>query len=45
MAAALDALADDFDELVGILRPWGEKIREAGGYVAGPVDLWPVRDD
>ena len=45
MAAALEALGDDFGELVGLLKPWGEKIREVGGYVAGPVDLWPVRDD
>ena len=26
-------------------RPWGEQIRAAGGYVGGPVDLWPNRDD
>jgi hypothetical protein len=45
MAPALDALGDDLDELVGLLRPWGVAIREAGGYVGGPVDLWPVRDD
>ena len=45
MQAALEALGDDFDELVGILKPWGATIREAGGYVGGPVELWPVRDD
>ena len=45
MAPALDALGDDFDELIGLLKPWGVKIREVGGYVAGPVDLWPNRDD
>ena len=45
MAPALDALGDDLDELVGLLRPWGVAMREAGGYVGGPVDLWPVRDD
>lgn len=45
MYLALDALGDDFDELIGLLRPWGVMIREAGGYVGGPVDLWPVRDD
>jgi hypothetical protein len=45
MAPALDALADDLGELVGLLKPWGEKIREVGGYVSGPVDLWPNRDD
>ena len=45
MAPALDALGDDFDELIGVLKPWGVAIREVGGYVAGPVDLWPNRDD
>jgi len=45
MAPALEALADDLDELIGLLRPWGVAIREVGGYVGGPVDLWPVRDD
>jgi len=44
MAPALDALGDDLDELIGLLRPWGVAIREVGGYVGGPVDLWPVRD-
>jgi len=45
MAPALAALDGDLDELVALLRPWGTAIRDAGGYVAGPVDLWPVRDD
>jgi hypothetical protein len=45
MAPALDALDGDFGEFVDLLRPWGEAIREAGGYISGPVDLWPVRDD
>ena len=45
MTNALDALGDDLDELLGLLSPWGATIREAGGYVGGPVDLWPVRDD
>ena len=31
---ALDALGDDVDELVGLLDPWGEAIRAAGGYLA-----------
>jgi hypothetical protein len=44
MTNALDALGDDLDELLGLLSPWGATIREAGGYVGGPVDLWPVRD-
>ncbi len=45
MAPALEALGPDLDELIGLLRPWGAAIREVGGYVGGPVDLWPVRDD
>jgi hypothetical protein len=45
MMPALDALDGDIDEIVGLLKPWGVAIREAGGYVGGPVDLWPVRDD
>ena len=38
-------LGDDLGEVVGLLKPWGEKMRESGGYIAGPVDLWPDRDD
>jgi hypothetical protein len=45
MMPALDALGDDLSEVVELLRPWGVAMREAGGYVGGPVDLWPVRDD
>jgi hypothetical protein len=45
MVPALEAVGDDLDELVSLLRPWGVAIREVGGYVGGPVDLWPVRDD
>ena len=45
MKPALEALGDDLAEVVGLLRPWGAAMREAGGYVSGPVDLWPVRDD
>jgi hypothetical protein len=45
MINALDALGEDLDELIGLLSPWGATIREAGGYVGGPVDLWPTRDD
>lgn len=34
------ALGDDFDELVGILLPWGMAVRDAGGYLpSGPHDL------
>ena len=37
----LDALGDDgLEELVGLLTPWGEAIRDAGGYPAqGPHEL------
>jgi hypothetical protein len=45
MVPALEALGEDLAEVVGLLRPWGAAMREAGGYVSGPVDLWPVRDD
>jgi len=45
MLPALEALGDDIDEVLGLLRPWGVAMREAGGYVGGPVDLCPVRDD
>ena len=45
MVPALEALGEELAEVVGLLRPWGAAMREAGGYVSGPVDLWPVRDD
>ena len=30
-------------ELIERLKPWGEAMRAAGGYIGGPVDLWPNR--
>ena len=45
MMPALEALGSDLHEVLGLLRPWGVAMRESGGYVGGPVDLWPVRDD
>jgi len=45
MASALAALGDDLGEVVGLLKPWGATMRGSGGYIAGPVDLWPDRDD
>jgi hypothetical protein len=37
-------LGDDFDELIGLLVPWGEAVRAAAGYPAGgPSDLAPPR--
>jgi hypothetical protein len=40
----LDALGDSFDALLAILLPWGQAIRDSGGYPPqGPHDLAPVR--
>jgi hypothetical protein len=40
MRAALEALGDDLDELLGILVPWGATVREHKGYLStGPHDL------
>ena len=36
----VDALGDDFDELIAILTPWGAQVRDGRGYLpAGPHDL------
>lgn len=36
----VEALGDDVDELLGVLEPWGQAIRDARGYPAsGPHDL------
>ncbi len=41
---ALVALGEDLDELIGVLAPWGQAIRDAGGYPPqGPHDLAPAR--
>ena len=40
----VDTLGDGIDELVDLLTPWGQAIRDAGGYPPqGPHDLAPVR--
>ena len=44
MTPAIAALGDDVDVVVTALRPWGEQMRAAGGYIGGPVDLWPNRE-
>ena len=44
MTRAISALGDDIDDVIARLRPWGEQMRAAGGYIGGPVDLWPNRD-
>jgi hypothetical protein len=41
---ALEAIGDDFDDVVSALAPRGTAIRDAGGYIGGPVDLWPNRN-
>jgi hypothetical protein len=43
MAGVIGVLGDDADELIGILRPWGEAIRAAGGYPGNPGDLLRAR--
>jgi hypothetical protein len=43
LTPALDALGDGFDDLVGLLEPWGQAVRAAHGYPGGPGDLWPNR--
>jgi hypothetical protein len=38
----VDSLGDDIDELISMLRPWGDAIRAAGGYLmGGAADLAP----
>jgi hypothetical protein len=40
----IEALGDSLEELLGLLAPWGQAIRDAGGYPAqGPHDLAPGR--
>ena len=40
MRPVMSALGDDVEELVGLLTPWGARIRAAKGYLgAGPHDL------
>ena len=40
MAGAINALGDDIGELVAILEPWGETVRNGFGYLSsGPHDL------
>jgi hypothetical protein len=38
---ALEALGDELDALLDMLEPWGRAVRAAGGYIGGPIDLWP----
>jgi hypothetical protein len=43
MAGVVSTLGDDAGELFGILRPWGEAIRAAGGYPSNPGELVRAR--
>jgi hypothetical protein len=43
MRSAVEALGDGLDEACTLLEPWGNAMRASGGYVGGPVDLWPNR--
>lgn len=43
MAPAIAALGDDIATVCDTLTPWGDAMRTAGGYIGGPVDLWPNR--
>jgi hypothetical protein len=36
---AIDALGDDIDELLAIIRPWGDALRAAGAYLRTPGQL------
>jgi hypothetical protein len=43
-AVIVEALGDDAEELIALLAPWGQAIRDAGGYPPqGPHDLAPIR--
>jgi hypothetical protein len=37
--AVLAALGDDYDELLGLLRPWSKAVVASGGYPVDPSDL------
>ncbi|HEY5153899.1 MAG TPA: hypothetical protein VIJ47_04135 [Acidimicrobiales bacterium] len=39
MRPAIEALGDDYDELIALLQPWGAAIRAAGGYLTSPAQL------
>jgi hypothetical protein len=40
MRGALEAIGDDFTELVALMEPWGAAVRAGLGYVSsGPHDL------
>jgi hypothetical protein len=43
MRPAIEALGDDFDELVGIIEPWSAAVRDAGGYLKSTISLTGAR--
>jgi hypothetical protein len=44
MAPAIEKIGEETEEICTRLAPRGEAMRAAGGYIGGPVDLWPQRD-
>jgi hypothetical protein len=38
---AIEGLGNDIEELLRLLEPWAAAMRAGGGYIGGPVDLWP----
>ncbi|MEY2403707.1 MAG: hypothetical protein QOD38_1258, partial [Acidimicrobiaceae bacterium] len=43
MRPAIEALGDDYDELVGIIEPWSVAVRDAGGYIKSTISLTGAR--
>jgi hypothetical protein len=41
MLPALGALGDDFDGLIALIGPWGDAVRDAGGYLRSAAQLAP----
>ncbi|MEY2451853.1 MAG: hypothetical protein QOD92_1427 [Acidimicrobiaceae bacterium] len=39
MRSSIEAIGDDFDELVGIVEPWSAAVRTAGGYIKSAIQL------
>jgi hypothetical protein len=44
MRPTIEALGDDFDELIRIIEPWSERVRDAGGYLKSTVQLTGNRE-
>src|SRR3954447_14777847 len=39
MRPTIEALGDDFDELIGLIGPWSESVRDNGGYIKSAAVL------